>query len=214
MPEDDVEAVKWYRLAAEQGLADAQVNLGVMYDNGEGVPEDDAEAARWYRMAAEQGHSQAQLNVGIQYITGEGVAADPVQAYAWLDVAAAGGDPDAEGVRDSLAEAMTAEQIAAGEELARELEEGIGGVLARIVDIYPAGAIGRACTPASPAISSRSGGRPGPGRTTAAFPRSRKRGSCARRSAPSAPRRSPTPPASRRWRRSGQRARPDGAFHG
>ena len=127
MPEDDVEAVKWYRLAAEQGLAEAQVNLGAMYDNGEGVPEDDAEAARWYRMAAEQGNSQAQLNVAIQYITGEGVAADPVQAYAWLDVAAAGGHPDAGGVRDSLAEAMTAEQVAAGEELARELGEGIGG---------------------------------------------------------------------------------------
>ena len=91
VPEDDVEAVKWYRLAAEQGLAEARVNLGVMYDNGEGVPEDDAEAARWYRLAAEQGHSQARLNVGIQYITGEGVAADPVQAYAWLDVAAAVG---------------------------------------------------------------------------------------------------------------------------
>ena len=125
VPEDDVEAVKWCRLAAEQGLAEAQVNLGVMYDNGEGVPEDDAEAARWYRMAAEQGHSQAQLNVGIQYITGEGVAADPVEAYAWLHIAAGGGDTTAEGVRDSLAEAMTAEQVAAGEELSRELEERI-----------------------------------------------------------------------------------------
>ena len=31
VPEDDAEAVRWYRLAAEQGLASAQLNLGVMY---------------------------------------------------------------------------------------------------------------------------------------------------------------------------------------
>ena len=41
--------------AAEQGDAEAQYNLGVMYANGDGLPEDDAEAVRWYRMAAEQG---------------------------------------------------------------------------------------------------------------------------------------------------------------
>ena len=34
-PQDYKEAVKWYRLAAEQGDANAQYNLGVMYDNGE-----------------------------------------------------------------------------------------------------------------------------------------------------------------------------------
>ena len=45
VPEDDAEAVRWYRLAADQGHAGAQYNLGVMYANGEGVVEDDAEAA-------------------------------------------------------------------------------------------------------------------------------------------------------------------------
>ena len=50
---DDAEAV---RLAAEQGDAGAQFNLGVMYANGEGVLGNDAEAVRWYR-TAEQGHA-------------------------------------------------------------------------------------------------------------------------------------------------------------
>jgi hypothetical protein len=45
---------------AKGGDADAQFNLGVMYDNGEGVPEDDAEAVKWYRRAAEQGFAEAQ----------------------------------------------------------------------------------------------------------------------------------------------------------
>ena len=41
------------KLKAEQGDADAQFNLGVMYRKGEGVPENSAEAVNWYRLAAE-----------------------------------------------------------------------------------------------------------------------------------------------------------------
>jgi TPR repeat protein len=59
--------VRWYRLAADQGDADAQFNLGVMYDTGRGVPQDDAEAERWYRLAADQGDANAQSNLGVMY---------------------------------------------------------------------------------------------------------------------------------------------------
>tara|TARA_R110000765_G_scaffold324976_2_gene416497 strand:+ start:916 stop:1131 length:216 start_codon:yes stop_codon:yes gene_type:complete len=62
-----IETVSWYRLAAEQGDADAQYNLGIMYDTGRGVPENDAEAVRWYRLAAEQGDANAQFNLGGMY---------------------------------------------------------------------------------------------------------------------------------------------------
>ena len=48
VPQDDAEAVKWYRKAAEQGHADAQTILGMMYKEGKGVPQDDAEAVKWY----------------------------------------------------------------------------------------------------------------------------------------------------------------------
>ena len=63
VPQDDAEAVIWYRRAAEQSHATAQYNLGVMYGAGEGVPQDDAEAVRWYRLAAEQGDASAQNNL-------------------------------------------------------------------------------------------------------------------------------------------------------
>ena len=56
---------EWKPLAADQGHADAQYNLGLMYANGEGVVEDDAEAVRWYRLAADQGHADAQHNLGL-----------------------------------------------------------------------------------------------------------------------------------------------------
>jgi len=61
LPQDIPEALKWYRLAAEQGLADAQYMLGVTYQmGGRGVPADYSEALKWYRMAAEKGFANAQ----------------------------------------------------------------------------------------------------------------------------------------------------------
>ena len=94
--EDDAEAARWYRMAAEQGDAGAQYNLGVRYANGEGVPEDDAEAARWYRMAAEQGDADAQYNLGVRYATGEGVPEDDAEAVRWYRMAAEQGDARAQ----------------------------------------------------------------------------------------------------------------------
>ena len=55
MKRDDAEAVRWYRKAAKQGYAKAQCNLGVAYENGQGVKQDHDEAVRWYLKAAEQG---------------------------------------------------------------------------------------------------------------------------------------------------------------
>ena len=83
VPQDVAEAVKWYRLAADQGYAMAQYNLGVMYDNGQGVPQDDAEALKWYRLAADQGQADAQFNLGVMYYNGQGVPKDLIEAYAW-----------------------------------------------------------------------------------------------------------------------------------
>ena len=94
---DYVEAVKWYRLAAEQGHASAQYNLGVMYDQGEGVPENDTEAVRWYRLAAEQGDPKAQYNLGVMYDQGEGVPENDTEAVRWYRLAAEQGDASAQG---------------------------------------------------------------------------------------------------------------------
>ena len=48
---DEVEAVKWYRKAADQGEALAQYNLGVRYANGEGVPKDWIESYAYFILA-------------------------------------------------------------------------------------------------------------------------------------------------------------------
>ena len=44
--------MRWYRLAADQGLADAQGNLGFMYATGQGVPQDYVQAHMWFNLAA------------------------------------------------------------------------------------------------------------------------------------------------------------------
>ena len=73
VPQDDVEAVRWFRLAAEQGDAIAQFTLGLRHADGRGVPQDDVEAVRWYRLAAEQGDAEAQRNLEWMYANGRGV---------------------------------------------------------------------------------------------------------------------------------------------
>ena len=88
VPEDDREAVFWWRKAAEQGIANAQYNLGVMYGDGKGVLEDDIQAVYWYRQAAEQGVAKAQYNLGFMYDTGKGVLEDDIQAVYWYRQAA------------------------------------------------------------------------------------------------------------------------------
>jgi len=52
VPQDYAEAVKWYRLSAEQGFASARHNLGGMYGRGEGVPQDHVLAHMLFDLAA------------------------------------------------------------------------------------------------------------------------------------------------------------------
>ncbi len=55
MPQDNAEAVRWFRRGAEQGFAEAQHNLGVMYGQGRGVQQDYVQAHMWISLAAAQG---------------------------------------------------------------------------------------------------------------------------------------------------------------
>lgn len=112
--------------AAEQGEASAQINLGAMYDNGDGVAEDDVEAVHWFRKSAEQGDADAQYNLGLMYYYGEGVAKDSVQAYAWIDVAAAQGIEESKTTKNQIAKGITIAEITKAQKLSRELWQEYG----------------------------------------------------------------------------------------
>ncbi len=104
VPQDDAEAVKWYRKAAEQG---------------------DAEAGRWWRKAAEQGDATAQLSLGLMYGMGQGVPQDYVQAHMWFNLAVSKlppGEAHDRAVKNSdiAAKRMTPAEISEAQKLARE----------------------------------------------------------------------------------------------
>ena len=120
MPQDDAEAVTWFRRAAEQGAAWAQYELGNRYHYGSGVPQDDAEAVAWYRRAAEQGDSWAQFVLGLRYADGQGVPQDHTLAHMWFIIAGLGGDKRAAERSARIAAQMTPTQIAEAQRLARE----------------------------------------------------------------------------------------------
>lgn len=92
VPENHVEAARWYRLAAEAGHVRAQFKLGNLYHYGEGVPHDDEVAAHWLELAAEGGHATAQLFLSALYRFGRGVPVDLVRAYLWAEQAASNGE--------------------------------------------------------------------------------------------------------------------------
>ncbi len=131
-----LEAVKWFRKAAEQGNAHAQQMLGMVYRYGTAgaVGKDNNEAAVWYLRAAKQGDDQSQMELAEMYEDGDGVIQDYIEAYKWLNLAATSTfkppatdvgalPPDereamrpmaekAKEARDKLAQIMTPDQIA------------------------------------------------------------------------------------------------------
>ena len=92
---DYATALPLLRLLADQGNTSAQYDLGLMYDNGQGLPQDYAEAVKWYGLAAGQGDAKAQFNLGLMYAEGQGVSQNYVYAHMWLNLSAARGNRDA-----------------------------------------------------------------------------------------------------------------------
>ena len=69
----NVEGVKWWRKAAEQGHVEAQLNLGDVYWYGQDAPMDKVEAVKWYRSAAQQGNAVAQRKLNDAFTGGHGI---------------------------------------------------------------------------------------------------------------------------------------------
>ena len=83
--QNDAEAAKWYRRAADMGHAGAQDALGYSYATGRGVPQSYTEALKWYRRAAEQGNSDSMNAIGGLYEFGRGVPRDQPEANRWFE---------------------------------------------------------------------------------------------------------------------------------
>lgn len=94
--EDYEKAYVGNRDLAEKGDAEAQYNIGLMYDKGMGVPQDDLEAVTWYLKAAEQGDAFAQHSLAIKYVNGHGMPKNDAMAAKWFRKAAQQGLPQSQ----------------------------------------------------------------------------------------------------------------------
>ena len=84
-------AAFWFERAAENNIANASYNLGVLHHQGLGVDADIARAMQYYEQAAANNHPEAQYNLGIAYIEGIGVEYNPARAAGHFENAANNG---------------------------------------------------------------------------------------------------------------------------
>ena len=111
--------MRWFRIAAEHGHADAQTSLGLAHIRGEGVEQDFTAAAGWLLQAADAGVPTAQNNLALLYLRGDGVEKNRVEAHKWWTLAATFGDEIAAQRRDSLARGLSADELAASQAAVR-----------------------------------------------------------------------------------------------
>ena len=85
LKENYMEAVSWFKKAADMGYADAQYQLALCYYRGTGVNSDKTKAIYWLQKAADNGHLESQYNLGVTYLNGEGVKKDFSKALYWFN---------------------------------------------------------------------------------------------------------------------------------
>jgi hypothetical protein len=128
VPDPDVETARRYKLAADRGDADAQLNLGMMYGTGRGgLAPDPREAARLYKLSADQGNALAQLQLAYMYENGDVLPKDWREAGRLYRLAADQGNAEAQanladfyergdaGLRKNACEAVRLRKLAAAQ---------------------------------------------------------------------------------------------------
>lgn len=111
-------ALKDWQPLAQAGDAQAQVNIGLLYEHGWGVAQDFAQAVKWFRLAAAQGLGEGQNNLGQMYAFGRGVTQDWMRAYVWFNLSAAQGDAKAAKNLEIAKANLTAAKLAQAQALA------------------------------------------------------------------------------------------------
>ncbi len=94
VPKDYTQAMRFYLQATE--LSEADMRIGDMYMDGDGVAQDDVRALSWYQKAADAGSIEADLTFGHLYELGIGVKQDSTQALQWYRKAADLGNAEAQ----------------------------------------------------------------------------------------------------------------------
>jgi hypothetical protein len=108
----DLDGVAWLEGRVDDGVGAAAYRLARLFDEGEGVAQNAARALSLYQSAAQAGDPGGQLEMSRRLAAGDGVELDYVEAHKWANLAAAQGLEPALEARASLADLMTADQLA------------------------------------------------------------------------------------------------------
>lgn len=133
--------VKLY-LQAEQGDADAQYAVGMMYYGGQQIPQNKTLAVIWFEKAAQQGQSDAQYFLSLMYELADGVAQNQRAAVRWCRAAAGGGHPDAQyslGRMYATGQGVPRDEIQAVRWLTKAAEEGHADAQCDLGSMYQMG---------------------------------------------------------------------------
>ncbi|AQZ94925.1 tetratricopeptide repeat protein [Halopseudomonas phragmitis] len=105
-------AIEQCTALAKAGDAQAQFEMGELYNSGERLERDVEMALEWYEEASIQGHPTAQYRLGLMHYQGEGVPRNLPQAFIILKMAAVNGEDTAMDASDRIAEEMGPEELA------------------------------------------------------------------------------------------------------
>ncbi len=103
--QDFAEALRWYTLAAKNGVSDAAFSVAnILLVGTQATPRSVDQAIYWYVQAADAGHADAQFKLGSMFIAGEDVPEDVATGVSWLELAAANHHVEATSLLRRLAE--------------------------------------------------------------------------------------------------------------
>lgn len=120
LPQNNTEAVRWYRIAAEKGNSKAQSLIGTAYHRGIGSAVDDVQATEWLSKAADQMDPLAQFQLGEGFESGWVGQKDNAEAYKWYLLSTSQGYTKANKKVTAIENTLTKDQRIDGQKRASE----------------------------------------------------------------------------------------------
>ena len=109
----------WEPLANE-GVSNAQYNVGLMYHNGLGTKQDFKQAYKWLLKSSEEGNLNSIRLISTMYALGNGIKKNFVRSYMWAKIGADNNDQNSKVLLDGLLKEMSSSEIDKANKLVRE----------------------------------------------------------------------------------------------
>jgi len=111
-------AIKWYKIAKDNGSAEAEYRLGLIYVGGDGVPSNYSQGFKFLIASAKKGYNHAQGEVSSLYLSGKGVRQNLILAHVWSNIGTANKDEFSSIIRRRVEEKLSPAEINQAQEIA------------------------------------------------------------------------------------------------